>query len=112
MPAQALRRLPGPDWQTWGLQDDAAAGANFVEAVAQRLLLWQEHLRSSLQLQAPPNSPRPALRLEALQTPHSLAAYQRLTPDQLQRLASRLVVLNRIDHTLASTERQWRELVA
>ena len=107
-----LRRLPEPDWQTWGLQDDAAAGASFVEAVAQRLLLWQEHLRSSLQLQPPPNSPRPALRLEVLQTPDSLAAYQRLTPDQLQRVASRLVVLNRLDHTLASTERQWRELVA
>jgi hypothetical protein len=107
-----LRRLQTPDWQTWGLQDNAVAGANFVEAVAQRLLLWQEHLRSSFQLQAPPSSPRPALPLEVLQTPDALAAYQRLTPDQLQRVASSLVVLNRIDHTLASTERQWRELVA
>jgi uncharacterized membrane protein YccC len=107
-----LRRLPEPDWQTWGLRSNAAAAATFVEGVAQRLLLWQEHLRSSLQLQPPPSSPRPALPLEVLQTPESLAAYQQLTPEQLQRVASRLVVLNRLDHTLASTERQWRELVA
>jgi len=107
-----LRRLPEPDWQSWGLRYNAAAAATFVEAVAQRLLLWQEQLRSSLQLQSPPSSPRPALPLEVLQTPESLAAYQRLTPEQLQRVASRLVVLNRIDHTLASTEQQWRELVA
>jgi len=107
-----LRRLPDPEWQTWGLQGNATAAAAFVEAVAQRLLQWQVQLRGSLQLQPPPSTPRPALPLEALQTPEALAAYQQLTPEQLQRVASQLMVLNRIDHTLESSERQWSALVA
>jgi hypothetical protein len=35
----------------------------------------------------------------------------RLSPEQLQRVAAQLMVLNRMDHTLESTERQWREIV-
>jgi hypothetical protein len=107
-----LRRLPAADWQEWGLQGNAAAAESFMEGVGQRLLRWQEQLGSSLQLQPPPPEPRPALPLQALQTPEALAAYQRLHPEQLQRVASRLMVLNRIDHTLESTERQWQAIVS
>jgi hypothetical protein len=106
-----LRRLPAADWQEWGLQGNAAAAESFLEGVGQRLLRWQEQLSGSLRLQPPPLEPRPALPLQALQTPEALAAYQRLNPEQLQRVASRLMVLNRINHTLESTERQWRALV-
>lgn len=108
---EELRRLPNPEWQAWGLQEHADAAEGFMTGVAQRLLRWQEQLRSSLRLQAPPGEPRPALPLEVLQTPESLAGYQRLTPMQLQWVASKMMVLNRINHTLESTERQWRELV-
>lgn len=107
-----LRRLPDPEWQAWGLQGQANAAATYIAGVAQRLLRWQEHLRSSMQVQAPPSEPRPAPPLEILQTPESLSGYQRLTPEQLQWVASKLMVLNRIDHTLESTERQWRALVS
>ena len=106
-----LRRLPNPDWQGWGLQGDYATGVAFVQGVAQRLLAWQEQLRSSLQLQPPPSTPRLALPLEALQSPESLAAYRRLNPEQLQRVASQWMVFNRMDETMASTERQWRAIV-
>ena len=107
-----LRRLPNPEWQAWGLQGDYAAGLTFVQGVVERLLSWQQQLSGSSQLQPPPSQPRLALPLEALQSPESKAAYRRLSPQQLQRVASQWMVLNRMDHTLESTERQWRELVS
>lgn len=107
-----LRRLPNADWQGWGLQRDYATGVAFVHGVAQRLLAWQQQLRDSSQLQPPPSQPRLALPLESLQSPESLAAYQQLSPEQLQRVASQWMVLNRMEHTMESTERQWRELVS
>ena len=106
-----LRRLPNVDWQGWGLQGDYATGVTFVQGVAQRLLAWQEQLSNSLQLQPPPSSPRSTLPLEALQSPESLAAYRLLNPEQLQRVASRWMVLNRMDETMASTERQWSAIL-
>jgi uncharacterized membrane protein YccC len=106
-----LRRLPNVDWQGWGLQGDYATGVTFVQGVAQRLLAWQEQLSDSLQLQPPPSQPRSTLSLEALQSPESKAAYRRLSPEQLQRVASRWMVLNRMDETMASTERQWSAIV-
>jgi uncharacterized membrane protein YccC len=107
-----LRRLPNADWQGWGLQRDYATGVAFVQGVAQRLLAWQQQLRDSSQLPPPPSQPRLALPLESLQSPESLAVYQQLSPEQLQRVASQWMVLNRMDHTMESTERQWRELVS
>jgi hypothetical protein len=107
-----LRRLPNADWQGWGLQGDYDAGLTFVQGVVERLLSWQQQLRGSSQLQPPPSQPRSTLSLEALQSPESKAAYRRLSPEQLQRVAAQLMVLNRMDHTMESTERQWRELVS
>ena len=107
-----LRRLPNAYWQGWGLQRDYATGVAFVQDVAQRLLAWQQQLRASSQLPPPPSQPRLALPLDSLQSPESLAAYQQLSPEQLQRVAAQLMVLNRMDHTMESTERQWRELVS
>ena len=107
-----LRRLPNADWQGWGLQGDYDAGLAFVQGVVERLLSWQQQLRGSSHLQPPPSQPRSTLSLEALQSPESIAAYRRLSPEQLQRVAAQLMVLNRMDHTMESTERQWRELVS
>lgn len=106
-----LRRLPRPNWQDWGLQGDKEAGRAFVESVAQRLLGWQQVLGGSHQLQPPPDAPRPTLPLAMLRSPESRTAYQQLNPEQLQRVASQWMVLNRMDVTIADTERQWRELV-
>jgi hypothetical protein len=107
-----LRRLPNADWQGWGLQGDYDAGLAFVQGVVERLLSWQQQLRGSSQLQPPPSQPRSTLSLEALQSPESKAAYRRLSPEQLQRVAAQLMVLNRMDHTMESTERQWRAIVS
>ena len=107
-----LRRLPNADWQGWGLQVDYDAGLAFVQGVVERLLSWRQQLSDSTQLQPPPSQPRSTLSLEALQSPESNAAYRRLSPEQLQRVAAQLMVLNRMDHTMESTERQWRELVS
>jgi hypothetical protein len=107
-----LRRLPNADWQGWGLQGDYDAGLAFVQVVVERLLSWQQQLSGSSRLQPPPSQPRQALPLEALQSPESKAAHRRLTPEQLQRVASQWMVLNRIDHTVESTERQWRAIVS
>ena len=107
-----LRRLPNADWQGWGLQVDYDAGLAFVQGVVERLLSWRQQLSNSNQLQPPPSQPRSTLSLEALQSPESNAAYRRLSPEQLQRVAAQLMVFNRMDHTMESTERQWRELVS
>ena len=107
-----LRRLPNADWQGWGLQVDYDAGLAFVQGVVERLLSWRQQLSDSTQLQPPPSQPRSTLSLEALQSPESKAAYRQLSPEQLQRVAAQLMVLNRMDHTMESTERQWRELVS
>jgi hypothetical protein len=107
-----LRRLPLADWRAWGLQELDAAGVGYMQAVGQRLLRWQEQLHQSLQLQPPPQEPRQALPLEALQTAEAQAAYGRLSPEQLQRVAAQLMVLNRIAHTLESTEEEWQALVS
>jgi hypothetical protein len=107
-----LRRLPNADWQDWGLQDDYDAGLAFVQGVVERLLSWRQQLSNSTQLQPPPSQPRSTLSLEALQSPESKVAYRQLSPEQLQRVAAQLMVLNRMDHTMESTERHWRELVS
>jgi hypothetical protein len=107
-----LRRLPASEWQAWGLESTATAADQFVAEVAQRLLGWQERLRQPLRLPPPPSEPGPVLPVHTLQTAEAAVAMQHLSPSQLQRVASRLMVLNRIDHTLASTEQQWLDLVA
>ncbi|MDI9406403.1 MAG: FUSC family protein [Chitinophagaceae bacterium] len=106
-----LNRLPEPQWQRWGLQDQKAAATAFSAAVAERLLAWQATLGRALELQAPPQPPLPRLLLETLRNDQANAAFQRLSPLQLQQVADRLVVLNRIEHTIASTERHWQALV-
>ena len=106
-----LNRLPEPQWQRWGLQDQKAAATAFNAAVAERLLAWQATLGRALELQAPPQPPLPRLLLETLRNDQANVAFQRLSPLQLQQVADRLVVLNRIEHTIASTERHWQALV-
>jgi hypothetical protein len=106
-----LRRLPAPQWQAWGLEPQHAAAMAYTEAVAERLVGWQTVLRRSLELQPPPLQPRPAFPLEILTSAQANQAFAQLSPDQLQCVAGLLVVLNRIDHILASTERRWQVLV-
>ena len=105
-----LRRLPDPQWQAWGLSTEHDTAVRFSSAVAQRLLRWQEVLRSSSQLQPPPGEPRPSLELAGLRRAEAQARFDRLSPEQLERVAARMVVLNRIDHTMAFTERQWQSI--
>lgn len=107
-----LRRLPDPLWQAWGLSSEHDTAIHFSSAVAQRLLRWQEVLRSSSQLQPPPGEPRPILELAGLRSAAAQTRFDRLSPEQLERVAARMVVLNRIDHTMAFTERQWQSIVS
>lgn len=106
-----LRRLPDPQWAAWGLEQQRTDAIAFSTAVAERLLRWQEVLRRSLDLQPPPQESLQRLPLENLRSAESQAAFAALTPQQLQRVAARLVVLNRIDHTIGSTERRWQALL-
>ena len=105
-----LRRLPDPQWQAWGLHRQHEAALQFTAAVANRLLLWQSTLSRSLELQRPPHEPRPRLPLGQLNSREAHLALNQLTPVQLQEVASRLMTLNRIDHTLESTEQRWSAL--
>ena len=102
-----LNRLPDPQWQSLGLEHQRAAADAFSAALAERLLDWQAALGRALE----PQAPLPRLPLETLHNDHAKAAFQRMPPQQLQQVADRLVVLNRIDHTISSTERHWRALV-
>lgn len=106
-----LRRLPSPHWQSWGLELHHEAALQFSAAVAERLLLWRQVLGSSMQLLPPPAELRPSLDLEALLQPSHRDAFASLNPQQLEQVASRLMVLHRIDQTLADTERAWQSLV-
>lgn len=105
----ALRRQSDLPWQSWGLQSQHDAVLQFTSGVAQRLRRWQEQLGSSRQLQAPPDGLCPSPPLELLEG--TQAAFQRLDSQQLAAVASRLMLLNRMTHTLTFTEHQWRELL-
>lgn len=96
-------------WQHWGLSRQHDASVHFTTAVADRLRLWRDLLRGSLHLSPPPAAARPPLPLEELH--ESSEALSRLQPEQLSAVAARLMLLNRMDHTLTFTERQWRALV-
>lgn len=104
----ALRRQSDLPWQRWGLSRQHEAAEQFTTAVADRLRGWHERLRGSLHLAPPPAQPGPVLPLEVLQ--ESSEVLKRLDPQQLSALAARLMVLNRMEHTLVFTERQWCEL--
>jgi len=106
-----LRRLPAPHWQRWGLELHHQAALRFSAAVAERLLLWRQVLGSSMQLLPPPPEPRQSLDLEALLQPSHRDAFAALSPRQLEQVATRLMVLHRIDQTLADTEGAWQSLV-
>lgn len=106
-----LRRLPTPHWQSWGLELHHEAALQFSGAVAERLLLWRQVLGSSMQLLPPPAELRPSLDLEALLQPSHRDAFASLSPQQLEQVATRLMVLHRIDQTLADTEGAWQSLV-
>lgn len=106
-----LRRLPAPLWQAWGLEPQHAAALAYSGAVAERLLAWQAVLGRSLELQPPPQEPAPALPLESVQGAAAATAFAQLSPEQLQCVASRLVVLNRIQHVMESTEQRWQALL-
>lgn len=105
----ALRRQSELPWQHWGLEREHDATVRFIASAAERLWRWREQLRGSLHLQLPPPEPLPLLPLEVLQG--SSEALSRLEPGQLSAVAARLMLLNRMDHTLASTEHQWRALL-
>ena len=106
-----LRRLPDPQWQAWGLEPQHQAALNFSAAIAARLLAWQLALRHSQELQPPPQEPLPTLPLESVQSPEAAAAFAQLSPQQLQCVASRLIVLNRIHHVMESTEQRWQAVL-
>jgi uncharacterized membrane protein YccC len=106
-----LRRLPDPQWQAWGLEPQHQAALNFSAAIAARLLAWQLALRRSQELQPPPQEPLPTLPLESVQSPEAAAAFAQLSPQQLQCVASRLIVLNRIHHVMESTEQRWQAVL-
>jgi uncharacterized membrane protein YccC len=105
----ALRRQNDIPWQSWGLQGQQAAVLQCTREVALRLRRWQERLGSAMQLQSPPDEPCPTAPLERLED--SQATFRRLDSRQLAAVASRLMLLNRMTHTLAFTEHQWRELL-
>ena len=107
----ALRRLPPPQWQSWGLEPQHQAAMHFASAVGERLQLWQAVLGSSMQVQPPPSEPMQHLDLDALLQTDDTQAFQALSPQQLQDVASRLIVLQRLDQVLTNTELQWRSLV-
>ena len=95
-------------WQDWGLARQHQAAVQFTGGVAERLRRWHGQLRGSLQLQPPPAEARRAVPLQVLQ--ESSEALKRLDPEQLSVVATRLMLLNRMDHILTFTERQWRQL--
>lgn len=106
-----LRRQPDPQWQTWGLEPQHHAALDFSAAIADRLLAWQMVLRRSLELQPPPPEPLPKLPLDSVQSAEATAAFAQLSAEQLQCVASRLIVLNRIHHVMASAEQRWQALL-
>lgn len=105
-----LCRQSNLPWHRWGLSRQHEASLQFTSAVADRLRLWHERLCGSLHLLPPPEQPRPPLPLEVLH--ERSETLRRLEPEQLSVVAARLMLLNRMDHTLTFTERQWQALLS
>ena len=101
----SLRRQRDLPLQAWGLERQHAAMARFAAEVGE-----QQQLGGSLPLQRPPQSPPPTLPVAGLHNHPSQEGVQQLTAPQLSKLATRLVVLHRIEHTLRLIEQQWQDL--
>jgi hypothetical protein len=101
----SLRRLRDLPLQAWGLERQHAAMAWFAAEVGE-----QQQLGGSLHLQRPPQNPPPTLPVAWLHSHPSQEGVQQLTAPQLSELATRLVVLHRIEHTLRLIEQQWQDL--
>lgn len=105
-----LRRLPPADWHGWELEGIQHAGEAFLQAAASRVLQWQDQLARAPGLSQPPAADPPALALAAAQTTAVEQRCRQLKADQLTRVSTYLMALSRMQHTLESSEGQWREL--
>jgi hypothetical protein len=105
-----LRRQPDFPWQAWGLEAQHATAVDFAASIANRLRQWQGVLDGPLHLPCPPEGPRPELPVEWLHAHQSQEALQQLNAQQLSQVATRLIVLNKVEHTISYTERRWKEL--
>ncbi len=105
-----LRRLPPADWHGWGLEGIQHAGEAFLQAAASRVLQWQDQLARAPGLSQPPAADPPSLALAAAQTAAVEQRCRQLNAEQLTRVSSYLMALSRMQHTLESSEGQWREL--
>ncbi|MFM7513780.1 MAG: hypothetical protein ACKO3F_10560 [Cyanobium sp.] len=105
-----LRRLPPADWHGWELEGIQHAGEAFLQAAASRVLQWQDQLARAPGLSQPPAADPPALALAAAQTTAVEQRCRQLNAEQLTRVSTYLMALSRMQHTLESSEGQWREL--
>ena len=102
------QRLPQPAWQDPAFM---ALGRQFSErlgAVEQRLLAWQERLRSRMlpTLLQPPWQPIDHLAI--CDAPAMAEAIAGLPEAGRRQLATRLLLLNRLEQGLRNLEGQWR----
>ena len=104
----SLQRLRQPSWQ-----DDPAmqhVGLRLWERLSlmrERLALWHSTLVASPY--ALPQPPAPAWQHNKLSDFSGATAIARLPLQQQERLASRLVLFERLDQSLQETESRWRE---
>lgn len=106
---EGLQRQHQPIWRRPELQPLAARLSQRMEQVKERLRLW--HLiftRSPLRIPGPPLPAWEALNFTTLVSNDAVKA---LPLEQQQWLASRLMLLNRLEHSLHNTEARWLEAI-
>ena len=105
-----LRRQPPADWHGWGLGEIQHAGETFLLGASGRVLQWEEQLRRAGDLPGPPGAEPPALALAAVQSAEVEESCRHLNAEQLTRVSTYLMALSRMQHTLKSSEQEWRAI--
>lgn len=103
----SLQRLRQPSWQNEGVQSLGRQLWNRLHLIRERLGLWHDTLVASpYGLPPPPASAWIHRHWSALS---GTAAIATLPLQQQELLATRLVLFDRLDHSLEETEARWRE---
>lgn len=103
----SLQRLRQPSWQDDAVQDFGWRLWERLRQMRERLTLWHDTLAAAPYALPPP--PAPAWQHKKLSGFSGAAAIARLPLQQQELLASRLVLFDRLDQSLAETESRWRE---
>lgn len=106
------QRLLQPAWQDPAFRTLGQQLSQRLLAVEQRLDVWQERLRSAMVPALPQPAWQPIDHLVVCDDPLLAAAMTELSEAARQQLATRLLLLNRLEQAIGVLEAQWAAVIA